>query len=198
VTEDHFDLLCDLKDLKLPFNERYRAALDINRAVLYRAIGSEDVALFFEPMVDFWRRLNLISSDCSEERLFSIRARLANICRNISRKLQGRQKFFRYFPQVKRAEGFDDRVMNRLITGEIKPGYGTSLYEFHREYPIEGIGIRKDLISVIIDNDQKIPIMEWCRQNDVVVFCNRCGLDITYEVSSNCPYINRRIKKSAI
>jgi len=73
-----------------------------------------------------------------------------------------------------------------LIAGKIKSGYGASIYEFHWEYPIEGMGVRKDLISVITDEDERIPLLGWCRQNDLIVFCNRCGLDITYEVSKDC------------
>jgi len=196
LTNEQFDLLCDLKDLKLPFEERYRAAVEINRAVIYRGIAPDDISLFYNPMVEFWRRLTLITADRDEERLFDTRRKLANICRNLSLKLPGGQKFFKYFPRVKRAEGFDGRFSNKIMTGKITPGYGTSLYEFHMEYPIEGVGIRKDLISVVTGYDQKIPMMEWCRQNDIIVFCNRCGLDITYEVSGDCPFIKRRIKKS--
>ena len=57
----------------------------------------------------------------------------------------------------------EDRVLNKVIRGAIKSGYGTSLYDFHREYPIEGFGIRKDLISVFTDENEKIPMMEWCK-----------------------------------
>ena len=196
MTTEHFDLLCDLKDLELPFEERYRAALEINRAVLYREIRTEDISLFFDPMVDFWRRLNLISADQDDMNLLNVRRKLANICHNLSVKNPGGQQFFKYFPKVTRAEGFDERILKKTIAGEIRPGYGTSLYEFHREYPIEGIGIRKDLISVITSDDRKIPMFEWCKQNNIIIFCNRCGLDITYEISGKCPYRTKRINKS--
>ena len=39
---------------------------------------------------------------------------------------------------------------------------------------------------------EKIPMMEWCKQNDFVVYCNRCGLDITYTVSNDCPFTKGR------
>ena len=78
------------------------------------------------------------------------------------------------------------------MKGELKTVYGSSLYEFHREYPIEGFGIRKDLISVITEENEKIPIMDWCKQNEIIVYCNRCGLDITFEVSMDCPFTKAR------
>ena len=114
------------------------------------------------------------------------------MCQLLSMRMPGGQKLFAYYPKLKLAEGTDERYPERILQGTTKTGYGTSLYEFHREYPIEGIGIRKDNISVITADNQKIPLLEWCKQNEIVVYCNRCGLDITYEVSKNCPFMKKK------
>jgi hypothetical protein len=195
MTPEQFELLYTLKDLEISFKERYSAARDIDREAMYRRIGSADIPLFYHSMVAFWRNLNLSITDRNDTKLFDTRKKLANICRSLSHQLPEGRKFFKYYPAVKRAEGFDDRFQNKLMVGEIRPGYGTSLYEFHWEYPVEGAGIRKDLISVITGDNQKIPMLEWCRQNDMIVFCNRCGLDITYEVSRDCPFMKWRFSE---
>ena len=108
-------------------------------------------------MIEFWRSMGLNKIDRDDEGLFEIRSKLANVCWRLSLQLPEGRKFFRYFPIVKRAEGFEDRVRNKMMVGAIKPGYGTSYYEFHWEYPIEGAGVRKDLISVITDKNERIP-----------------------------------------
>jgi hypothetical protein len=190
MTPELLDLLNDLENAKLPFERRFAAVQEIGREVLFRKIEISEIPLFYQPMVDLWRGLDLSGEDRGDKSLIETRTKLATICNRLSLQSPEGQKFFKYFPRVKRAEGFASRVRNKLMVGEIKPGYGASLYEFHWEYPIEGAGVRKDLISVITDNDERIPLLDWCRQNDLIVFCNRCGLDITYEVSRDCPYRN--------
>ena len=188
MTPEHFGLFYILRSQDMPFEERFSAAKEIGDEALLRRIEAVDIPSFYHLAVSFWQSLCLGKSDCDDRRLFGIRKQLANVCWRLSIQLPEGQKFFKYFPRVKRAEGFEDRVHNKVIQGALKPGYGTSLYEFHWEYPIEGCGIRKDLISVITDANEKIPMMEWCEQNEIIVYCNRCGLDITNEVSKDCPF----------
>ena len=190
MTLELLDLLNDLENTKLPFERRFAVAQEIGREALFRKIERSEIPLLYQPMVDLWKDLGLSSKDRDDKSLIETRTKLATVCYRLSLQLREDQKFFKYFPRVKRAEGFESRILNKLMTGEIKPGYGTSLYEFHLEYPIEGAGVRKDLIFVITDEDEKIPMLDWCKQNDITVFCNRCGLDITYEVSRDCPYRN--------
>jgi hypothetical protein len=190
MTPEHFGLFYILRSQDMPFEERFSAAKEIGEEALRRRIEPVDIPMFYPLAVDLWRSLGLSKTDCDDRRLFEIRKKLANVCRRLSFQLPEGQKFFKYFPRVKRAEGYEERVYNKMMQGPLKPGYGLSYYEFHLEYPIEGIGIRKDLISVITDENEKIPIMDWCKQNDIIVFCNRCGLDITYTVSTDCPFRN--------
>ncbi len=192
MTPEHFGLFYILRSQDMPFEERFSAAKEIGEEALRRRIEPVDIPMFYPLAVDLWRSLGLSKADCDDRRLFEIRKKLANVCWRLSIQLPEGQKFFKYFPRVKRAEGKEERVYKKMMQGALKPGYGTSLYEFHLEYPIEGFGIRKDLISVITDENEKIPIMDWCKQNDIIVFCNRCGLDITYTVSTDCPFTKGR------
>jgi hypothetical protein len=188
MTPEHFGLFYILRSQDMPFEERFSAAKEIGEEVLRRRIEPVDIPMFYPLTVDLWRSLGSSNTDRHDISLFSIRKNLANVCWRLSLKLPEGQKFFRYYPRVERAEGFKDPVKNKVLQGAFKTGYGTSLYDFHREYPIEGIGIRKNLISVITDDNEKILVMEWCKQNDFVVFCNRCGLDITYTNANDCPF----------
>lgn len=194
MTLEQFELYYVLKKQELQFEERYRAVLEIHSEIGLNKIEESDIQLFYNAIVDFWRSLGLRKIDRENEKLYSLRKRIANVCISISMRLPLGRKFFRYYPKVLKAEGFDSRT-NRMKTGALKTGYGTSLYEFHYEYPIEGIGIKKDLIKVITSENDRIPMLEWCKQNDIIVFCGRCGLEITQEVSKDCPFMNRKLKK---
>jgi len=188
MTPKQSELLNILKNLRIPFEEQFVAAEEIARGKIEASV----IPRIYQSIVEFWRSLGLCKIDRDDEGLFEIRSKLASVCYILSFRLPEGRKFFRYFPIVKRAEGFEDRVRNKMMVGALKTGYGSSLYEFHWEYPIEGIGIRKNLISVITDENERIPMLDWCKQNDITVFCNRCGLDITYEVSKDCPFSKRR------
>ena len=192
MTPEHFGLFYILRSQDMPFEERFSAANEIGEEALMRRIEPVDIPMFYPLTVDLWRSLGLSKADCDDRRLFDIRTEMANVCRRLSFQSPEGQKFFKYFPRVKRAEGFEERVYKKMMQGALEPGYGLSYYEFHLEYPIEGCGIRKDLISVITDENEKIPMMDWCKQNDIIVFCNRCGLDITYTVSTDCPFTKGR------
>jgi hypothetical protein len=97
------------------------------------------------------------------------------------------RKICEYYPEIRDAEAPDPKKPGEMLRGPIVCGYGTSMYEFHYEYPINGMGVRKDLIKVVNPDGARTPIFDWCRENNVVVLCNRCGNDITYEVSMECP-----------
>lgn len=188
MTPELLALLSDLENAELPFERRFAVAWEIGQEALFRKIERSEIPLFYQPMVGLWKGLGLSGKDRVDKSLIGARKKLATVCYWLSLQLPGGQKLFKCFPRVERAEGFSAWGQKEFIAGKIKPGYGTSIYEFHWEYPIEGMGVRKDLISVITDEDEKIPMLDWCKQHDITVFCNRCGLDITYEVSKDCPY----------
>lgn len=63
-----------------------------------------------------------------------------------------------------------------LHMGKIKTTYGTSLYDFHYEWPIDGTGVRKDLIEVFPpDGGPPQPILEWLRKEGRIIMCYHCG-----------------------
>ena len=192
MTPQQFELLYTISNEDFHFENRYRAALEIVAEANQDHIEIDEVSLFYKAMLDFWRSLGKTKKDRDNSELFFPRKKLAWCCWHLSRKLPGMQRFFRYYPKIEDVAGFESRVKKEIIRGAFKTGYGTSLYEFHWEYPIEGFGVRKDLISVNTENGEKIPLLEWCQENEIVVYCNRCGLDITYEVSKDCPFWKRK------
>lgn len=186
-------LLTLLEDNHIPFEERYHAAMLI--AAEIGSIEEVQIPVYYQALVKFWKSLGLRSIDRADGNLFVIRKLLAGACETLSRRLPGGRTFFAYFPSIPKVEGPHFSKKNETMSGAL--GYrnvnvGSSIYEFHWEYPIEGFGVKKDLISVIMDGDRKMPIFDWCEENHIIVFCNRCGLDITFEVSKNCPWRKRR------
>jgi len=78
----------------------------------------------------------------------------------------------------------------------LKMGYGTVMYEFHYEYPINGIGVRQDRIFVVEDVVTRVPIIQWCWDNDSRCICNLCEKDITETVNPNCFFRKQFQKRS--
>ena len=72
------------------------------------------------------------------------------------------------------------------ICGSISAEYGTSMYDFHSKYPIDGQGVRKDLFKVVNSAGSRNALFGLCHENSVVAYYNRCGKDITYEVAFGC------------
>jgi hypothetical protein len=182
-----------LENEESPFEKRYQASLLIAQEARFRKIEAIQIPRFYQALVNFWKSLGLWSADRYDETLFETRKELAGACWTLSLFLPEGRKFFKYFPHIAKVEGPHFYKKNELIRGALGcRNIGFSLYEFHWEYPIEGFGVKKNLISVIMDDNQKKPIFDWCEENHIIVFCNRCGLEITYEVSKNCPWRRRK------
>jgi hypothetical protein len=84
-----------------------------------------------------------------------------------------------------------------LVRGDLGCSYGTSMYDFHCQYPIVnedgcGVGCRKDGIVVLLPDGVRQPLFEYCRERRIRVTCNRCGQDITYETESTCAAMGGR------
>lgn len=111
----------------------------------------------------------------------SWRKSLAESALELSRRLKDGPPVFHYMPrldlpvEVKRGASHS--------RGRLGGGYGTSLYESHYEYPVDGTGLQKDLIFVVEGSETRTPIFEWCRNSGAVVVCTRCGDDITYQIN---------------
>ena len=187
MEEQHQELLDFIQDKHADLKDRLEAARLITHSVPLREIGTDDVTRIYQIMVQFWKSLGTLLSDRMDPSLFLQRSRLATHCMYVSNRLPDGQKFFRYYPKIELAEGPNRFKGNQIIRGSITYQMFASVYEFHFEYPIEGTGVKKDEIMVITGSGSKISVFDWCETHDVIVFCNRCGLDITYEVSRNCP-----------
>jgi hypothetical protein len=187
MNDNHHDQLQKLLDNQISIEERIDIAKKTARAVLSNKIDDHDVPFFYQVMVQFWRNLGSHLRDRNNPSLFLKRSKLATQCMLVSTRLPGGQKFFKHFPKIELAEGPNRFKGDELIIGRINYKMFQSIYEFHLEYPIESVGVIKDQISVITSSGSKIPIFDWCEENDIIVYCNRCGLDITYEVSRDCP-----------
>ncbi len=177
-----------LEDDSGSFVRRYRAACLVAEQARSGGIEIPDVPRFYSAQVRFWKSLGVRPVDRDNAILFPIRKKLAWSCSTLSRRLPDGKKCFDYYPRLSDVEGPRDPGRNEVLRGPLTCTYGSSLYEFHWEYPIKGFGVRKDLIAVITRDDTRVPLFDWCRANDLIVFCNRCGLEITYEVSKNCPW----------
>jgi len=184
--------LAILESEEVPLEIGYRASCTIAQAARAGKIQKIEAPRVYAALVKFWKSLGLSTIDRYEEALFPVRKDLARCCWSLSRLLPEGRKFFDYYPRLSNVVGPHCLKKNESLRGALKCGYGSSLYEFHWEYPIEGFGVRKDLIDVITTGNARKPLLEWCKDNDIIVFCNRCGLEITYEVSKNCPW---RMKK---
>jgi len=184
----HQEALALLEDDGAPFAARHRASRLIADAARAGALDRTDAPLFYEALVMFWKEFGQRRVDRGDKTLFPIRKALAGSCSALSALLPGGRRFYTYYPRLPKVEGPHDQGRGGLLRGALTCTYGTSLYEFHWEYPIRGFGVRKDLISVIADDDTRLPLLEWCEAHDIIVVCNRCGLEITFEVSRDCPW----------
>lgn len=187
MEDKHRELLEIIQDKQVGLEERLEAARIVTHNVSLRNIDADDVNLVYRTVVQFWKSMGTLLSDRMDPSLFLPRARLGTHCMYISNRLLEGPKFFRYHPKVELAEGPSPHKGNQIIRGSISYQMFASIYEFHYEYPIEGFGVKKDEIKVITSSGSKMSVFDWCEANDVIVFCNRCGLEITYEVSRNCP-----------
>ena len=86
--------------------------------------------------------------------------------------------------------------------GRLACGYGTSMYDWHREVPIEGSGIPLSAALVVeldgAGNEIKTPYLEWCRNLGLIVRCGRCGLDIVRTELAECPERAKRRREQAV
>jgi len=184
----HLESLALLEDDAVAFESRYQASRLIAQDARVGKIEKIHIPRFYEALVRFWKSFGLRTIDRGNETLFPIRKELARCCSTVSLFLPEGRKFFKYYPRPPKVEGPHWLKKNEVLRGALACTCGFSLYEFHWEYPIEGFGVRKDLIAVIRDDNARMPLLDWCEENDIIVFCNRCGLEITYEVSRDCPW----------
>jgi hypothetical protein len=174
-----------LEDEGQPRRDRAEAAHGIALWARMRSVEGSDLRNLFTRIVDYWQDLCEAEEEPSWPLLLD-RTKVARACTLLGHSLPEGQRVFRNIPRVTDAEGPHPRKEGTIIRGAFNYMY-RSIYEFHWEYPIGGFGVRKDLISVIEADDTRTPMFDWLRGKDVVVWCSGCGLEVTYEISKNCP-----------
>jgi hypothetical protein len=177
--------LATIEDEEAPRKARVRAANDLAIWARSGQPGVEDVQNLHRRVIQLWRDLCAADEEPSWSLLMD-RGRAAAACTTLSPALPDGQNFFRNIPRINDAEGPHPRKEGVILRGKFGYMY-RSIYDFHREYPIEGFGVRKDLISVVEADGTRVPVLDWLPRKAWVVWCSGCGLDITTEVANNCP-----------
>jgi hypothetical protein len=184
-------LLATFDDEQASLTDRVDAAFQIATWRRSSAIVPIDLAALFKRLLEFWQSLG--SPREGDMAFLRQRVRAGWACSMMSRDLPDGPKVYKYYPRLADVEGPSRKKKGEINRGRLTHRY-SSIFEFHREYPIEGFGTQKDLISVIEEDGTRTPLFDWCRQHEVYSYCGRCGLDITYEVSMDCPFMKNRFR----
>ena len=72
-------------------------------------------------------------------------------------------------------------------TGELRASYGLGLYDLHQEWPVNGLGVPKDELDVLVPGRPAEPLLEWLRCEGIRVFCPSCGGLLDRGVEIGCP-----------
>ena len=178
-------LLAVFDDEEASLEDRVEAAYQIATWGRGMDLAQTDLATLYERLFDFWQ--NLGSPRQGDQAFLRQRVRVGRACSVVSMRLKDGPKVYKYYPRLGDVEGPNRSKKGEIIRGRFTHMY-TSIFEFHFENPIEGFGTQKDLISVVEEDGTRTPLFDWCRQHEVYAYCGLCGLDITYEVSRDCPW----------
>jgi len=177
--------LAIFNDEEASLEDRVEAAHQIAAWGRFSELELSELAILYERLLAFWQSLG--SPRDGDQAFLRQRARAGRACSLVSFRLPEGPKVYKYYPHLGDVEGPNRSQKGKIARGRLSHTY-TSIYEFHFENPIEGFGAQKDLISVVEEDGTRTQLFDWCRQHEVFVFCGRCGLDITYEVSRECPW----------
>ena len=80
--------------------------------------------------------------------------------------------------------------------GVVCTSYGTGMYDWHLELPVDGSGVPHAEVAVVERHESgevtKTPYFEWCRRLGLCITCSRCGLNILETHGAPCPEQARR------
>jgi len=180
-------LISILENEELPRRERLEAAQELATWGWLTDLPTEVYSDLFERLFGFWQSLSIQWGN--SRTFFFDRASAARACFVLTSGTTEGPTVCWDHPDHSDVEGPRPQMDGGLVRGEFKTSESSD-YEYHLEYPIEGVGVRKDLISVVESDGTRSPLLDWCSDEKVFVFCGRCGKDITFEVSRGCPWIS--------
>jgi len=175
-----------LEGKTLPRRARLKAANELTFWARRTRQSAEVHSDLFVLVFEFWQ--NLCRPIGNSRAFFFDRASAARACFVLTSGTTEGPTVCWDHPDHSDVEGPRPLTEDGLVRGGFKACKSTH-YDYHREYPIEGVGVRKDLISVVESEVTSSPLLDWCSDQKVFVFCGRCGQDITFEVSRSCPWI---------
>ena len=70
------ELLNIIKNLQIPYEEKYSAVEEIAMHVAWRKIEADDISQVYQTVVEFWRSLGLNEIDRDDEGLFETKWRM--------------------------------------------------------------------------------------------------------------------------
>jgi len=178
-------LLAIFDDDEASLKDRVEAAHQIATWGRWSELAPSDLAALYERLLEFWQHLGWPRED--DMAFLRQRVRAGWACSIVSRGLPDGPKVYKYYPRLIDVEGPSRLKKGEISRGRLTHTY-TSIFQFHFENPIEGFGIQKDLISVVEEDGTRTHLFDWCRKHEVYAYCGLCGLDITYEVSKDCPW----------
>ncbi|MFO8071214.1 MAG: vWA domain-containing protein [Polyangia bacterium] len=126
-----------------------------------------------------------------EQRVAAFRALAASALAHLKMLATTSGEQYLHFPRIPHPLEGPSSSDGEIVRGFLGTSYGTSMYDFHQEYPIRdeehgAVGCRKADIAVLLPDGERQPLFEYCRDHNVVVVCPHCGQVITYETESTC------------
>jgi hypothetical protein len=186
MEKDRAALMSILEDRELPIRERSKAANDLAFWARKADQSTEVHSEIFELLFEFWQRL--CRRSIGDYYFLTARAQVARACMFLTMGLpkDGPTVCWDH-PRHDDVEGPRSLREGGLVRGafEQTSHFG---HQCHWGYPVAGVEIRKDLIMVVEPDGTRKPLLDWCSDQKVFVFCGSCGLDVTFEVSRFCPW----------
>jgi hypothetical protein len=116
-----------------------------------------------------------------------VRVSAARLLRLLCRITEGAPTVFSCYPALRQPVLVASSTTSGTYTlGQLRTTWGTSMFEAHIEYPVDGMGTPKDRIYVDVDGTRVVSLLEFLVSSSIVVTCHRCGVDVTTETAGSC------------
>jgi hypothetical protein len=116
-----------------------------------------------------------------------VRVSAARLLRLLCRITEGAPTVFSCYPALRRPVLVASLSSPDEFTfGNLRTTYGTSMFDAHVEYPVDGDGVAKARLFVDVDGTRIVPLLEHLASSSMIVTCHRCGADVTTETAGTC------------